>query len=160
MELLQKVLRRNNIKIALKKVMSNRGSGGVDGMKGKELPSHFNSNWPRIKEEIENGRYRPLPVLGIEIPKDNGGKRLLGIPTVTDRVIQQAIHQILSPMYDPEFSEYSYGFRPGRNAHQALEQAKKYINEGYQDIIDLEQKAEGLIADILGVGLAEVQGEE
>ena len=141
MEILKQVLNRRNLGEALRKVEGNRGSGGVDGMGVKELPKHLRQHWPRISKEILNGQYHPQPVLGVEIPKDNGGVRLLGIPTVTDRVIQQAIHQVLSPLYEPEFSDYSYGFRPGRNAHQALEQAKKYINEGYQEIIDLDLKS-------------------
>ena len=141
MELLKRVLSQNNLGKALSKVKGNRGSGGVDGMGVKELPKHLKQHWLRINKEILNGQYLPLPVLGVEIPKDNGGVRLLGIPTVTDRVIQQAIHQVLGPLYEPEFSEYSYGFRPGRNAHQALEQAKKYINEWYQEIIDLDLKS-------------------
>ena len=97
-------------------------------------------NWERIKQEIITGRYKPQAVLGVEIPKSNGGKRLLGIPTVIDRLIQQAIHQVLNPIYDDSFSEHSYGFRHGRNAHQAIGQAEKNINEGYQYIIDLDLK--------------------
>jgi len=98
-------------------------------------------NWDRIKREITIGHYQPQAILGIEIPKTSGGKRLLGIPTVTDRLIQQSIHQVLNPIFDVEFSEYSYGFRKGRSAHQAIRQAQRHINEGYQEIIDLDLKS-------------------
>ena len=107
-------------------------------MQVSELKLHLQKHWGEIRSAIEQGVYQPKPVLGIEIPKRSGGKRMLGIPTVTDRMIQQAIHQVLSPKWEPEFSKYSFGFRPGRNAQQAVKQAQTYVNEGYQVIIDLD----------------------
>ena len=138
MELITKVLDYSNIHRAFKQVFSNKGSKGVDGVTTKELHAYMQENWRRIEQEITSGHYCPQSVLGVEIPKANGGKRLLGIPTVIDRLIQQAVHQVLQPMYDYEFSDFSYGFRKGKNAHQAILQALNYINEGYQDIIDLD----------------------
>ena len=141
MELLTQVLNYSNVNKAYKHVTFNRGSAGVDKVSTKELSNYMQENWSRIKQEIIAGTYKPQAVLGVEIPKSNGGKRLLGIPTVIDRLIQQSIHQVLYPMYDIEFSEYSYGFRIGRNAHQAIAQAQSYINQGYQDIIDFDLKS-------------------
>ena len=126
---------------AYDQVVSNRGSSGVDGVEVYDLANYLHQNWLRIEKQIRGGIYQPQPVLGISIPKPNGGKRLLGIPTVIDRMIQQAIHQVLSPLWEKDFSPYSYGFRPGRNAHQAVQQAQANINEGYQDIIDLDLKS-------------------
>ena len=140
MELLMQVLDYSNVNKAYKHVTFNRGSEGVDKVSTKELSNYMQENWSRIKQEIISGTYKPQAVLGVEIPKTNGGKRLLGIPTVIDRLIQQSIHQVLYPMYDIEFSEHSYGFRIGRNAHQAIAQAQSYINQGYQDIIDFDLK--------------------
>jgi len=138
MELLTKVLDYSNINRAFKQVVSNKGSKGVDGVATNELQVYMQENWSRIGQEIIKGHYHPQSVLGVEIPKPNGGKRLLGIPTVIDRLIQQAVHQVLQPIYDNEFSDFSYGFRKGKNAHQAVAQALNYINQGYQDIIDLD----------------------
>lgn len=141
MELLTQVLDYSNINKAYKHVTSNKGCAGVDGVSTKELSLYMQENWSRIKQEITEGFYQPQAVLGVEIPKSDGGKRLLGVPTVIDRLIQQSIHQVLYPMYDIEFSEYSYGFRIGRNAHQAIAQAQRYINQGYQNIIDFDLKS-------------------
>jgi RNA-directed DNA polymerase len=141
MELLEQVLNYSNVTKAYDQVASNKGSKGVDGVTTKELLSYMEENWGRIKQEIIEGNYQPQAVLGVEIPKASGGKRLLGIPTVIDRLIQQSIHQVLCPIYDIEFSEYSYGFRIGRNAHQAISQAQSYINEGYQYILDFDLKS-------------------
>lgn len=141
MALLDRTLSRSNLMRAYKQVVGNRGSSGVDGMEVTDLADYLHQNWLRIKTEIEAGAYRPQAVLGVEIPKPNGGTRLLGIPTVIDRLIQQAIHQVLSPLWEGDFCPYSYGFRPGRNAQQAVLQARTYINEGNQDIIDLDLKS-------------------
>jgi len=141
MELITKVLDYSNINRAFKQVVSNKGSKGVDGVTTQMLHAYMQDNWSRIKQEITKGIYFPQPILGVEIPKSNGGKRLLGIPTVMDRLIQQAVHQVLQPMFDYEFSEFSYGFRKGRNAHQAVLQAQSYINQGYPYIIDLDLKS-------------------
>ena len=111
MELIAKVLDRQNIEKALKKVVSNKGTKGVDGVTIDELNPYMEMNWERIKQEVQMGSYQPQSVLGVEIRKSKGGTRLLGIPTVIDRLIQQAIHQVLNPIFDVEFSEFSYGFR-------------------------------------------------
>ena len=139
--LLDRILSGANLRKAYEQVVGNRGSSGVDGMQVSDLAAYLQENWPCIRSAIEEGSYMPQAVLGISIPKPTGGTRLLGIPTVVDRLIQQAIHQVLSPLWEPDFSPYSYGFRPGRNAQQAVQQAQLYINEGYQDIIDLDLKS-------------------
>ena len=141
MELLNKVLDYSDIDKAYKQVVGNKGSKGVDGVTTAQLQDYMQENWDRIKREITTGYYHPQAVLGVEIPKTSGGKRLLGIPTVIDRLIQQSIHQVLNPIFDVEFSEFSYGFRKGRSAHQSILQSQRYINEGYQDIIDLDLKS-------------------
>jgi RNA-directed DNA polymerase len=136
--LLEKVLDRENLNHAYKRVKKNDGSHGVDGMKVDELLPYLKQHGESLKQSLLEGKYRPQPVRRVEIPKPDGGIRLLGIPTVVDRMIQQAIAQVLSPIFEKEFSKYSYGFRPGRNAHQAIEQAKQYINEGYKVVVDLD----------------------
>jgi group II intron reverse transcriptase/maturase len=141
MELLNRVLDPVNINKAYKQVVGNQGSKGVDGVSTTQLQDYMQEHWGRIKQEITLGHYQPQAVLGVDIPKASGGKRLLGIPTVPDRLIQQSIHQVLSPIFDVEFSEHSFGFRKGRSAHQAILQSLRYINEGYQDIIDLDLKS-------------------
>ena len=141
MSLLEQVLNPRNMATAQKRVIANKGEAGVDGMKVSELNAFMAENRNSIIESIENGTYQPQAVLGVEIEKASGGKRLLGIPTVVDRTIQQAIHQVLSGLYDVEFSAYSYGFRPNKGAHQAISQGLTYINDGYQDIIDLDLKS-------------------
>ena len=122
-------------------VLRNKGAAGVDGMETKDLPSHLTHHWEEIKADLLREKYRPQAVKGITIPKANGGKRQLGIPTVVDRLVQQGIHQTLSPLWEKEFSSYSYGFRPKRSAHDALKQATLYINSGRQWIIDLDLKS-------------------
>ena len=121
-------------------VKRNQGAAGVDGEQTQDLPRYLMRHWEKIKSELLGGTYRPLPVRGIKIPKPSGGHRQLGIPTVMDRVIQQAIHQVLSPIWEPDFSDFSYGFRPKRSAHHALHQATEYINQGRHWIIDLDLK--------------------
>lgn len=139
--MIKAILSNANLLKASEQVIRNKGCAGVDKMTTKQLREHLHQHWNGIRSEIENGRYQPALVLGIEIPKSNGGNRLLGIPTVLDRTVQQAINQYLSPMYESEFSEYSYAFRPNRSAHQAIKQALAYINEGYQYVIDIDLKS-------------------
>ncbi len=135
---MQQLLSRENLLSALHRVEENKGSHGVDGMSVKTLREHIKQNWQTIRESLENGTYEPSPVRRVEIPKPNGGTRLLGIPTVTDRFIQQAITQILTPPFDPEFSEHSYGFRPKRRGHDAVRKARTYMQEGYRIVVDLD----------------------
>lgn len=140
-KLMAVILSRENLATALSRVRTNKGASGVDGMGVDELPAYLSKEWPRISMELATGSYRPRAVRGVEIPKANGGKRLLGIPTVLDRFIQQAIHQVLSRIWEGDFSKFSYGFRPDCSAHKALKQATEYINAGYQDVIDLDLKS-------------------
>ena len=136
--LLEKILSRDNMNAAYKQVVRNKGSHGIDGMKVDELLPYLKKNGNNLIEELKAGTYRPKPVRRVEIPKPDGGVRLLGIPTVVDRMIQQAIAQILTPIFAPEFSENSFGFRPGRSAHQAIKRAQGYINEGYNWVVDID----------------------
>jgi RNA-directed DNA polymerase len=137
--MIQELLSRENLLLALKRVEVNKGSHGVDGMSVKALREHILQNWQKLRQAIEDGSYEPSPVRRVEIPKPNGGGvRLLGIPTVTDRFIQQAIAQVLNPVFDPQFSESSYGFRPQRRGHDAVRKAKQYLKEGYRWVIDLD----------------------
>lgn len=136
--MMKQLLSRDNLLTALKRVEQNKGSHGVDGMSVKDLREHIKSHWQEIRSSIENGTYQPSPVRRVEIPKPSGGTRLLGIPTVTDRFIQQAIAQVLTPLYDPDFSDHSYGFRPNRRGHDAVRRAKGYIREGYRWVVDLD----------------------
>jgi len=138
--MIKAILSKANLTKAYKQVVSNKGSAGVDKMKVSELKSYLQKHWNELKPKIENGTYSPQAVKGIEIPKPNGGKRLLGIPTVLDRMLQQSIHQVLSEVYEPEFSEFSFGFRPGKSALQAISTALNYINSGFQYVIDLDLK--------------------
>ena len=138
--MIEQILKGKNIRKACNQVMSNKGSAGVDGMTVKELPDYLRLNLKDLCERIRSGRYFAQAILGVEIPKENGKKRLLGIPTIADRVLQQAVHQIISPMFEVEFSDHSYGFRPDRNAHQAIMQAQKNIHEGYNYIVDIDLK--------------------
>lgn len=136
--LLERVLRRDNMTKAFKRVTTNKGSAGVDGMETSSLRSYLHSGWSFIKSDLLDGSYRPQAVLRVSIPKPGGGMRKLGIPTVIDRLIQQALAQELSHLYDSTFSSYSYGFRPGRNAHQALVQGQKFLNSGKRYVVDLD----------------------
>jgi len=136
--MMERLLSRENLLLALKRVEKNKGSHGVDGMSVKSLREHVMTNWADLRQTLENGTYNPSPVRRIEIPKPNGGVRLLGIPTVIDRFIQQAIAQVLTPLFDPLFSEHSYGFRPKRRGHDAVMKAKTYIEEGYRWVIDMD----------------------
>jgi len=136
--LLEEVLERNNMLLALKRVISNKGSYGVDGMKTDELREHIKKHWTTVKAKILEGKYNPSPVRRVEIPKPDGGIRLLGIPTVQDRLIQQAIAQVLSKIYEPLFSENSFGFRPRRGAKDAITKSKQYINQGNKWVVDMD----------------------
>jgi RNA-directed DNA polymerase len=127
-----------NIQEAVRKVMANKGACGVDKMEVNELPGYFEAHWPEICRQIASRKYKPQPVLRVEIPKDSGGVRLLGIPTAVDRVIQQAMVQVLTPVFEPTFSDYSFGFRPNRSAEDAVRLAQTYISEGYRDVVDLD----------------------
>lgn len=135
---MEEVVEAANLRQALKRVRSNKGSPGVDGMTTRELPAYLREEWPRLKEALLGGTYRPQPVKRVEIPKPGGGVRALGIPTVVDRFIQQAILQILSPVYEPTFSSSSYGFRPGKSAHQALEAGRRHVASGRTWVVDLD----------------------
>jgi RNA-directed DNA polymerase len=136
---LEEVLRRENMVSALRRVRSNKGAPGMDGMTVEELVPYLKTEWPRIREELLKGTYEPMPVRQVEIPKPNGnGMRALGIPTVLDRMIQQAILQVLTPIFDPHFSESSYGFRPGRCGQDAVKAAQGYAGSGYRFVVDLD----------------------
>ena len=128
------------MRLACGQVVSNKGSAGVDGMPVEELSAYLEINREQITTALSEGKYLPQPILGVEIPKSNGKKRLLGVPTVTDRMLQQAVHQVICPKFEMEFKANSYGFRPNRNALQAVQQAQKNINEGYQHIVDIDLK--------------------
>jgi RNA-directed DNA polymerase len=130
-----------NLNEAYLQVYRNKGAGGVDGVQVTELQSILQVTGQQLNEQIERGTYQVSPIKGVEIPKSNGKTRLLGIPTVVDRFYQQALHQVLQPVFEPGFRTHSYGFRPGRNAHQALQQSLENINSGYQDILDIDLKS-------------------
>lgn len=136
--MLKEILNRQNLEKAMLQVMRNKGSGGVDGMQTDELRDFLSRHYQKLKEEITSGNYTPSPVRKVEIPKPQGGTRMLGIPTVIDRLLQQAIAQWLSPKYETTFSEQSYGFRPNRSAHQAVMQSKQYLQEGKTWVIEID----------------------
>jgi group II intron reverse transcriptase/maturase len=136
--LLERILNKKNLHAAYKQVMRNKGSHGVDGMAVDELLPYLNEEGGKLIEMLKAGTYRPKPVRRVEIPKPDGGVRLLGIPTVVDRMLQQAIAQILNPIFDPGFSENSFGFRPGKSAHQAILKAQEYMNMGYTWVVDID----------------------
>jgi RNA-directed DNA polymerase len=138
-QLMEEVCEWENLKQALQQVKANKGSPGIDGMTVEELPGYLQQHWPVIREQLWNGTYEPKPVRRVEIEKpDGGGMRKLGIPTVRDRFVQQAVMQVLQRQWDPTFSDHSYGFRPGRSAHQAVAQAQKHIAAGYSWVVDLD----------------------
>jgi RNA-directed DNA polymerase len=136
--MLEEILDIRNVQRALRQVTANKGAGGVDGMQTDELRDYLNTHWQTLRADILNGSYRPQAVRKVEIPKAGGGQRMLGIPVVLDRLIQQAISGWLSPKYEGEFSPNSYGFRPNRNAHQAVLKAQEYLNAGYRWVIELD----------------------
>lgn len=136
--LLEKILERDNMNKAYLQVKRNNGAPGVDAIEVGEVLSYLKKNGENLIEELMSGKYQPQPVRRVEIPKPDGGKRLIGIPTVVDRIIQQSISQVLIPIYEEKFSDSSYGFRPNRNCHQAINKAKEYISEGYEYVIDID----------------------
>lgn len=136
--LIEKITELNNLNHAFKKVKSNKGAAGVDAKDIEATRLYLKEEGQMITELIREGKYKPKAVRRVDIPKPNGGTRKLGIPTVTDRVIQQAIVQKLTPIFEKQFSSYSYGFRPNRSAHQAIEQARQYIEDGYNFVVDID----------------------
>ena len=139
--LIEAIVAAGNLRRALKRVQRNKGGPGGDGMTVEALPDYLKQEWPRIKQELLEGRYQPDPVKRVMIPKPGGGTRQLGVPTVVDRFIQQAILQVLTPIYDPTFSSSSYGFRPGKSAHQAVEQAREHVASGKVWVVDIDLEA-------------------
>src|ERR1035437_10390863 len=135
---MEEIVERENLKAALRRVKANKGAPGVDGITCDQLGDHLRQHWPAIREQLLSGTYQPKPVRRVEIPKPDGGMRKLGIPTVLDRFIQQAVMQVLQQWWDPGFSDHSYGFRPGRSAHQAIAQAQRHIVAGYGWVVDLD----------------------
>jgi RNA-directed DNA polymerase len=136
--LMDVVCERGNLKLAYQRVVKNKGAAGVDGIGIAEFKDHLKQHWPTIKAKLLAGEYMPRAVRRVDIDKPQGGTRTLGIPTLTDRMIQQALHQVLSPIFEATFSESSYGFRPGRNAHQAVKAAKQYVAEGRRIVVDMD----------------------
>ncbi|MBW2042712.1 MAG: hypothetical protein JRI76_11885 [Deltaproteobacteria bacterium] len=135
---MERVVERSNMQMAYKRVKRNKGAPGVDGMSVDQLGLFLRAHWPKIKKRLYEGTYEPKPVRRVQIPKSNGGVRTLGIPTVLDRLIQQALHQVLSPLFEPGFSESSYGFRPGRSAHQAVLKAREFQRAGKRWVVDMD----------------------
>jgi group II intron reverse transcriptase/maturase len=135
---MEEIVSRGNMMAAYSRVVSNKGAPGVDDMPVTALKGYLQKEWPRIREELLAGTYRPQPVRKVDIPKPGGGTRMLGIPTVLDRLIQQAAHQVLSPLFDPGFSKSSYGFRPGRSAHQAVKAARQHVENGLRWVVDID----------------------
>jgi len=141
MELIEQVINRQNMMRALNQVKQNKGSAGVDRMSVSELYDYLTNNRESIEQSLLNGTYLPQPILGVEIPKSNGKVRLLGVPTVVDRMLQQAVGQVLANRFEMDFEDFSYGFRPNKNAQQAVLKALEYINSGYQDIVDIDLRS-------------------
>lgn len=137
-ELMEQIVSRENMIKSYQRVVSNQGSPGVDGLRVEDLKDYLQTNWSKIKASLLRGEYQPMGVKKVKIPKPKGGERILGIPTVLDRLIQQGIHQTLNPMYDPDFSEWSYGFRPDRSAQQAVQRAKAHILKGKRWVVDMD----------------------
>lgn len=149
--LLEQLFADANLNAAYDQVRRNRGAPGIDGVTVADLEEQMHDHWPATREAIRQGKYKPLPVRRVEIPKPGGGKRMLGIPCVMDRLIQQALLQTLTPIFEPMFSESSFGFRPGRSAHDAVQQARKYIRDGRRIVvdIDIEKFFDGVNHDML-----------
>jgi RNA-directed DNA polymerase len=136
--MLEEILDIRNIQKALKQVTANKGAGGVDGMQTDELKGYLRDHWKELRKSVLEGSYKPQAVRKVEIPKPQGGTRMLGVPTVVDRMLQQAVSQWLSPKYEEDFSEHSYGFRPKRRAQQVVLQAQHNLNEGYEWVVELD----------------------
>lgn len=136
--LMEQIVELDNLRTAYMRVVSNKGACGIDGMSVEDLYAWCRDHIDELIESLMNGRYRPSPVRGVEIPKSGGGQRQLGIPTVVDRMVQQAILQVLTPIFEREFSDSSYGFRPGRSAHQAIDKASEYVKDGYVYVVDMD----------------------
>jgi group II intron reverse transcriptase/maturase len=141
MEMMEKILEAGNLTKACREVVKNKGTGGVDKMPVKKLKAYLDANREKLCESVQSGEYLPQPIRGKYIPKDNKKKRLLGIPTAVDRMLQQAVLRVVMPQYEFEFSDDSYGFRPNRNTHQAVSKALNYINSGFQNIVEIDLKA-------------------
>ena len=137
MKLIEKILDKSNVRAALERVTANNGGVGIDGMRVEGLRDYMNANWTTLKQTILERSYKPAPVRRVEIPKPNGGVGKLGIPTVVDRTLQQAIVQVITPIFEEEFQDNSYGFRPGRSCEQAVLKLLEYLNEGYEWIVDI-----------------------
>lgn len=135
---MEAVVARENMLRALRAVERNAGAAGVDGMTTEELRGYLRAQWEQLKRQLLEGTYQPQPVRRVDIPKLGGGTRMLGIPTVVDRLIQQAMHQVMSPVWEPDFSNHSYGFRPGRGAHQAVEAARAHVESGRRWVVDID----------------------
>ena len=138
MKLMEQVVERENLREALKRVVANKGAPGIDGMTVEELAAYLKRHWPRLRRELLEAQYVPKPVRAVDIPKPGGGTRRLGIPTVLDRFIQQAVLQVLTPVFDPTFSESSYGYRPGRSAHDAVSAGRRYVEAGHRWVVDMD----------------------
>ena len=141
MEMIEKILEAGNLTRACTEVVKNKGAGGIDKMPVRELKAYLDANRGKLCESVRSGSYLPQPIRGRHIPKGNGKKRLLGIPTAIDRMLQQAVLRVVMPQYEPGFSEDSYGFRPNRNTHQAVAKALGYINSGFQNIVEIDLKS-------------------
>ncbi|MBC7544121.1 MAG: group II intron reverse transcriptase/maturase [Candidatus Sericytochromatia bacterium] len=160
--LMEAVLEGENMRTAFLKVRANKGAAGVDGMTVEQMGPYLKEHWPSIKAALLDGMYQPAPIRPVSIPKPGGGERMLGIPTVLDRLVQQALHQIRSPIFEVGFSEHSYGFRPGRSAHGAVLQAQRYVGEGRRYVVDLdlEKFFDRVNHDILMARLARSIGDK
>lgn len=160
--IMEQVVSKRNMKDAYDRVMRNKGAAGVDGVEVQNLKPYLWQHWERVKEELLTGTYKPQPVRRVEIPKPDGGVRLLGIPTVVDRLIQQSLLQVLNPIFDPTFSEFSYGFRPRRSARQAVTQARQYVRDGYRYAVDMDLSKffDRVNHDILMVKIAKFIGDK
>jgi RNA-directed DNA polymerase len=140
-DVFERILARENLMRAWQRVQANKGAAGCDDVSVPDFPAWARAHWPRIKSQLMEGTYQPHAVRRVWIPKANGDLRPLGIPCVADRVIQQAIAQVMGPMFESQFSDYSYGFRPGRNAHQAVRQVREYLRSGYKAVVDIDLAA-------------------